>query len=437
MDNQEKILNHFVDLSNVETKTLKEIISFAKKIKADEISGINTVYNILRGRQIALVFEKPSTRTRVSFEAAINNLGGRAIVLDSSDTQLGRGEAISDTAKVLSRYVDLIMFRCYQHETLMEMVNNATVPVINGLTDYSHPCQLMADIMTFEETKGSIEDKKVAWIGDCNNMANTWIQATEKFGFELAIACPEELSPPEVSSDKVTVYRDPIEAVKDADLVTTDTWVSMGDPDPEAKTKLLEGYQVNETVMEAAKEDAIFMHCLPAQRGQEVSAGVMDGPNSVVWDEAENRLHIQKSIILWCMDMIEAGRLVESEPFKGLKVLIVEDNHSEANMARKIFDSIGCEVTIAYDGEDAIKKVSESEFNIVFMDTLMPGMNGFDATANIRQSGNQIPIVMITNQSNDTEKVKGKEVGVNDFIVKPLGPKRISDTMTKWCSNTK
>jgi ornithine carbamoyltransferase len=437
MPNKNKDINHFLDLSDFNIDTLRSILTLAKAAKADELSGTSKTSTILAGKQVALIFEKPSTRTRVSFESAINKMGGNAIIMDSNNTQLGRGEPVSDTANVLSKYVDLIMLRCFQHDTLLEMAENASVPVINGLTDYSHPCQVMADIMTFEEIKGSIEGKKVAWIGDCNNMANSWIQAADKFGFDLVIACPEELAPPESPSDRVTVIRDAKEAAMDADLVTTDTWVSMGDEGADQKRALLKGHQVDDEVMNAAKPDAIFMHCLPAHRGEEVSSSVIDGPKSVIWDEAENRLHIQRAIMLWCMGMLESGKLVSTKPFKGAKVLIVEDNQSEANTARKLLDALGCDVTIAHDGEHAITEAKDNEFNIIFMDTLMPGMNGFETTTKLREEekgkDHHMAIIAMTADASESEKKHAAQVGINDFIVKPLGPKRITEVMNKWC----
>lgn len=425
-------VNHFLDMHDIDADTLQNIIDFAKKDKADDKSGTSNTSDVLKGRQVALVFEKPSTRTRVSFEVAISKLGGNAIVLDSKNTQLGRGETIADTAKVLSTYVDVIMLRCFQHDTLLDMAKNATIPVINGLTDYSHPCQVMADIMTFEEIKGSIKGKKIAWIGDCNNMANTWIQAVDKFGFTLTIACPEELEPPANLPKGVTIVRDPKEAAKGADLVTTDTWVSMGDEDPEGKMKLLQGYQVDDAVMAVASKSAIFMHCMPAHRGQEVSASVIDGDQSVIEEEAKNRMYVQKAIILWCLNKIQGGQVVGSEPYKDAKVLIVEDNQADAAAARKIFDTLGCAVTVAYDGETAIQKVKENPFDVIFIDCLMPVMNGFEATKQIRQAGNYHPIIGITGKTAEGEQERGAQVGMNDFITKPLGPRRIMNLMGKW-----
>ncbi len=261
-----------------------------------------------------MIFEKPSTRTRVSFERGVKQLGGEAIVLEPSGSQLGRGETIADTARVLSRYVDGVMIRTTKHEKLLELAEFATVPVINGLTDQTHPCQLMADIMTFEEHRGPIAGRVVAWCGDGNNMATSWLHAAARFGFELRLACPAQLNPPadvvewaRGEGATVVVTDDVAEAVTGAHCVVTDTWVSMGDDvgDSVRRDNLLSPYQVDERVMAMAREGAIFMHCLPAYRGKEVTADVMDGPQSVVWDEAENRLHAQKGIMVWCVT--EAG----------------------------------------------------------------------------------------------------------------------------------
>src|SRR5258706_383523 len=265
----------------------------------------------LAGKALALIFEKPSTRTRVSFELAMRQLGGDVIVLERDGSQLGRGETVADTARVLSRYVDAIMLRTTKEEKLLELAQHASVPVINGLTDRTHPCQLMADVMTVEEHLGPIAGKTVVWSGDGNNMATSWIHAAERFGFALHLACPKELSPPKDVVDwargrgaKIEVTSDVDAAVEGADCVVTDTWISMGDKDTSDRHNLLKSYQVDERLMSLARKDAIFMHCLPAHRGEEVTAGVIDGPQSAVWDEAENRLHAQKGILYWCL----AGR---------------------------------------------------------------------------------------------------------------------------------
>jgi ornithine carbamoyltransferase len=254
-----------------------------------------------------MIFERNSTRTRVSFEAGMHEMGGQAINLSATDLQLGRGESVADTARVLSRYVDAIMMRG-DHAKVRELAEFATVPVINGLTERVHPCQLMADILTFEEHRGPIRGSVIAWIGDGNNVANSWITAAVKFGFTLRLACPPELAPsPEylayakAQNASVSLTDSPQEAVKDADAVTTDTWVSMGNENSETRRRLLTPFQVDEKLMREAKREAVFLHCLPAHRGEEVTAEVIDGPHSVVWDEAENRMHVQKAILHWCV----------------------------------------------------------------------------------------------------------------------------------------
>jgi ornithine carbamoyltransferase len=255
-----------------------------------------------------MIFDKPSTRTRVSFDVAIRQLGGEAILLTGQEMQLGRGETIADTARVLSRYVDIIMIRVLDHETLLELARFATVPVINGLTRRSHPCQVMADVMTFEERCGPIRGRTVAWTGDGNNVLASWMHAAERFGFRLNVATPPELAPRPLLLERakaagaaIIIGSDPYEAVCDADCVVTDTWMSMGDKDGERRHNLLKPYQVNAPLMARAKAGAIFMHCLPAHRGEEVTQEVIDGAQSVVFDEAENRLHAQKGILAWCL----------------------------------------------------------------------------------------------------------------------------------------
>jgi ornithine carbamoyltransferase len=262
----------------------------------------------LKGKTLAMIFERPSTRTRVSFDVAMRQLGGESITLTGQEMQLGRGETIADTARVLSRYVDGIMIRTLEHETLLELAQHATVPVINGLTHRSHPCQVLADVMTFEEHRGSIRGKTVAWSGDANNVLASWVHAASRFEFRLRVASPPELKPKKwlmdwikASPADIRIGSDPEEAVKGADCVVTDTWVSMGDRDGARRHNLLKRYQVNARLMGRAKPDAIFMHCLPAHRGEEVTADVIDGPQSVVFDEAENRLHAQKGILAWCL----------------------------------------------------------------------------------------------------------------------------------------
>ena len=256
-----------------------------------------------------MIFEKPSTRTRISFDVAMRQLGGETISVNSGDMQLGRGETIADTARVLSRYGNAIVLRTNTHASLLELAEHSTIPVINGLTDLSHPCQIMADILTFEEQKGPIVGRTVAWIGDGNNVATSWIHAAVRFGFTLRIACPNEFRPDPALFDwvqaeggNVKLTTDPEEAVSEADAVVTDVWVSMGQKDAEKRFTLLAPYQVTASLMAEAAPDAIFMHCLPAERGREVAAEVIDGPQSVVFDEAENRLHAQKAILAWCLE---------------------------------------------------------------------------------------------------------------------------------------
>jgi len=261
----------------------------------------------LEGRTLAMIFDKPSTRTRVSFDVAMRQLGGGTIVLTGQEMQLGRGETIADTARVLSRYVDAIMIRTLDHEVVTELARHASVPVINGLTRRSHPCQVLADVMTFEERRGSIQGKAVAWSGDANNVLVSWMHAAERFEFELRVATPPELAPKkwlldwiERSGAPVRIGSDPEEAVTGAHCIVTDTWVSMGDKDGQRRHNLLRPYQINARLMARARPDALFMHCLPAHRGEEVTDDVIDGPRSVVFEEAENRLHAQKGVLTWC-----------------------------------------------------------------------------------------------------------------------------------------
>jgi ornithine carbamoyltransferase len=255
-----------------------------------------------------MIFDKPSTRTRVSFDVGMRELGGETLMLTGAEMQLGRGETIADTARVLSRYVDAIMIRMLDHAAVRELAAHATVPVINGLTKLSHPCQVMADLMTYEEHRGPIKGKHVAWMGDSNNVLASWVHAAARFDFRLTIASPDELAPPAEmiawarrEGASVTTTKDPYDAVDGADCVVTDCWVSMGDEDAGRRHNLLQPYQVNSKLMRAANDKAIFMHCLPAHRGEEVTDEVMDGPQSVVFDEAENRLHAQKGILAWCL----------------------------------------------------------------------------------------------------------------------------------------
>jgi len=294
---------HFLDLERFSEAELRTILDLSTDLKSRGRGGLP-----LQAKTLAMIFEKPSTRTRVSFEVAMKQLGGEAIVLNANELQIGRGETIADTARVLSRYVDVIMLRTDEPKKLYDLAEYATVPVINGLTDRSHPVQLLADIMTYEEHIGPIGDARIAWCGDGNNMALTWLQAATLFGFELRLACPNELSLDEedVAYAKergahIVVSDDPISAVKDADCVVTDTWVSMGDEAASRRLKILEPFRVCQSLMEHAAPEAIFMHCLPAHRGEEVEASVLEGVRSVVWDEAENRLHAQKGLLMWCL----------------------------------------------------------------------------------------------------------------------------------------
>jgi ornithine carbamoyltransferase len=299
---------HFLELMDLEPAVLRRMLDVAGRAKRGELAG-----KPLAGKSIALIFEKPSTRTRVSFEVGIRQLGGDVVVLSSKDMQLGRGETPADTAKVLSRYVDAIMLRTDNVQKIRELAAHATVPVINGLTDVSHPCQLMADVMTFEEHRGPIAGQILAWTGDGNNVAQSFIQAAARFGFTLRLATPPELAPPaeviawaRAQGAKVELTHDPIAAVRDARCVVTDTWVSMADERDgraESRHNLLAPYQLNAALLKHAAPDAIVMHCLPAHRGEEITDEVMDGPQSVVFDEAENRLHAQKGVLLWALGL--------------------------------------------------------------------------------------------------------------------------------------
>jgi ornithine carbamoyltransferase len=299
-------LKHFIDIDALDRKALRAIIDSAAAMKRK--GRVPKNLRLHRGAVLAMIFEKPSTRTRVSFEVAMHQLGGNSVVLDPQDMQLGRGETLADTARALSRYVDGIMLRTGPHETLTELAANASVPVINGLTCRSHPCQVMADVMTFEELKGPIEGRTIAWIGDANNVATSWVHAAARFGCKLKIASPKAFAPSSALLDwakkegaDIELSEDPLQAARGADCVVTDVWVSMGDNDEKKRTETLRPFQVNGRVMAQAAKDAIFMHCLPAHRGDEVTAEVIDGPQSAVWDEAENRLHVQKAILAWCL----------------------------------------------------------------------------------------------------------------------------------------
>jgi ornithine carbamoyltransferase len=306
-------MNHFLDLHKTDAAALRGMIDLARAMKTargGRPKGTRDDAQPLAGRMVALIFEKPSTRTRVSFDVGVRQMGGETMVLSGKEMQLGHGETIADTARVLSRYVDLIMIRTYEEATLLEMADHATVPVINGLTNRTHPCQIMADVMTYEEHRGPIAGRKVVWAGDGNNVCASFLHAAGQFGFDMTFTGPEPLDPEQSFIDfarargsNIRIERDPALAVVGADRVVTDTWVSMHDPESakERRHNQLRGYQVNEALMAKAKPDALFMHCLPAHRNDEATSAVMDGPHSVVFDEAENRLHAQKAILRWSL----------------------------------------------------------------------------------------------------------------------------------------
>ncbi|MEO0912187.1 MAG: ornithine carbamoyltransferase [Pseudomonadota bacterium] len=308
-------MRHFLDVHKTDAAELKGMIAEARRIKSAR-NGLGRAERDadapLGGKMVALIFEKPSTRTRVSFDVGARQLGAETMLLSGAEMQLGHGETIADTARVLSRYVDLIMIRTFEENTLLEMAEYASVPVINGLTNESHPCQIMADVMTFEEHRGSIAGRKVAWMGDGNNVCSSFLHAAGQFGFDLTFSGPETLDPSadamgfaREKGSRVVIERDAQAAVAGADLVVADTWLSMHDPQSarERRHNQLRPYQVNAELMGHANRDALFMHCLPAHRGEEATSEVMDGPHSVIFDEAENRLHAQKAIMRWCMDL--------------------------------------------------------------------------------------------------------------------------------------
>jgi ornithine carbamoyltransferase len=308
-------MRHFLDIHTTPADELRGIIETARAMKAardGQPKAVPDAERPLEGRMVALIFEKPSTRTRISFDVGVRQMGGATMVLSGAEMQLGHGETVADTARVLSRYVDLIMIRTFEETTLAEMAEHATVPVINGLTNRSHPCQIMADVMTYEEHRGSIGGAKVVWSGDGNNVCTSWLHGAGQFGFDLTFTGPDSLDPDAEAADfargkgrRVEIDRDPHRAVAGADCIVTDTWVSMHDPVSarERRHNLLRPYQVDARLMAAAKPGALFMHCLPAHRGEEVTSEVMDGPASVVFDEAENRLHAQKAILRWCLEV--------------------------------------------------------------------------------------------------------------------------------------
>jgi ornithine carbamoyltransferase len=299
-------VRHFLDLTDIPKSTLKGMIENSRAMKAALRKGEQK--KPLAGKTLAMIFDKPSTRTRVSFDVGMRQLGGESIMLTAHEMQLGRGETLADTARVLSRFVDAIVIRILDHKAVEELAKYATIPVINALTHRSHPCQVLADVMTFEEKKGPIRGRTVAWTGDANNVLASWMHAAERFEFTLRVATPAELRPKKWLMDwvkssgaAIEIDTDPEAAVRGADCVVTDTWVSMGDRDGKHRHNILKPYQVNAALMARAQPDAIFMHCLPAHRGDEVSEEVIDGPQSVVFDEAENRLHAQKGLLAWCL----------------------------------------------------------------------------------------------------------------------------------------
>jgi ornithine carbamoyltransferase len=305
-----KAPRHFLDLFDVPTTELRAILDASVAMKKRRKEG-RVADKPLDGKTLAMIFDKPSTRTRVSFDVGMRQLGGETLFLSGQEMQLSREETLADTARVMSRYVDAIMIRILSHDALTELATHATVPVINGLTRRSHPCQVMADVMTFEEHRGPIKGRTVAWTGDDNNVLASWAHAAERFSFNLNIATPPELAPNKLLRDwirssgaSIKLGTDPEAAVRGADCIVTDTWVSMGDKDGEHRHNILRPYQVNAELMRLAKPDALFMHCLPAHRGEEVTDEVIDGPQSVVFDEAENRMHAQKGILAWCLDAV-------------------------------------------------------------------------------------------------------------------------------------
>ena len=308
-------MRHFLDLHTTPAEDLRGILDLAVAMKTARGAaprGTPDAERPLADRIVALIFEKPSTRTRVSFDVGARQMGGETLVLSGGEMQLGHGETIADTARVLSRFVDLIMIRTFEESTLLELAEFATVPVINGLTNASHPCQIMADVMTYEEHRGPIKGRKAVWVGDGNNVCASFLHAAGQFGFDLTFTGPKEYEPDPAAvafarerGSQVVLERDPFRAVAGADLIVTDTWLSMHDAQSarERRYKMLRPYQVNQNLMDAARPDALFMHCLPAHRSEEVTSKVMDGPNSVVFDEAENRLHAQKAVMRWCLDV--------------------------------------------------------------------------------------------------------------------------------------
>jgi len=296
---------HFLTLEDFTEDQLRGMLSLAVELKARLKRGERP--SLLPDKMLAMIFERQSTRTRVSFDVGMRQLGGETMFLSGNEMQLAREETLADTARVLSRYVDAIMIRILDHDDLLDLAGASAVPVINGLTRRAHPCQVMADIQTFEEHRGPIKGAKIAWVGDANNVLASWVHASKLFGNTFSIACPDEYGPDQglladikEAGPNVSLGEDPLAAVKDADLIVTDTWVSMGDTDVSDRRKTLKPYRVDTNLMRLADKDALFMHCLPAHRGDEVTDDVIDGPQSVVFDEAENRLHAQKAILCWC-----------------------------------------------------------------------------------------------------------------------------------------
>lgn len=298
---------HFLDVHDHDVSVLRDILDRSSAMKSALKSG--DADRSMAGKTLVMIFEKPSTRTRVSFQVGFQQMGGMTVVMGDQESQLGRGETLPDTARVLSRYADAIMIRTDDPQKLKDLADYGSVPVINGLTDASHPCQIMADILTFEEHRGDIAGRTISWVGDGNNVTSSWIHAAVKFGFTLKVGCPESLQPDaqvlqwanELGGD-IQLCDTAEDAVAGSDLVIADTWVSMGDENPEMRRQVLLPYRVDQKLMDQASKDALFMHCLPAHRGDEVTDEVMDGPQSVIWDEAENRLHAQKGILSWCLE---------------------------------------------------------------------------------------------------------------------------------------
>tara|TARA_B100000767_G_scaffold229721_1_gene220520 strand:+ start:70 stop:999 length:930 start_codon:yes stop_codon:yes gene_type:complete len=308
-------MKNFLNISNLSSQNLREIIEEAKIRKSKRVKLNKSASDLDQpfvGKSMIMIFEKPSTRTRISFDIAVKQLGGSTIILNTDNIHYGIGdESIKDTAKILSEYADIVMIRTSQHKKLEDFAKHSNIPVINGLSEQSHPCQIMSDILTFEEIKGNIKDKTIAWLGDGNNnMSNSLIEASAKFGFKFNIGCPDKYKPSKnmlvwakKNKANITVTKNPGDAVKNADCVMTDKWVSMNDKvDKNKKKKMLKPYQVNKKIMKLAKSDAIFMHCLPVSRGEEATDEVVDGKQSVVWTQGLNRIHAQKSIINWCLN---------------------------------------------------------------------------------------------------------------------------------------